>query len=68
MGFFSGGESLALWSQLATVLLSCVAEGVKLGAFLVKFTLTETTLSKLVPIEGNLKMAWHSIMVTVTSC
>jgi len=59
----NGGESLALWSQLATVLLSCVAEGVKLGAFLVKFTLTETTLSKLVPIEGNLKMAWHSIMV-----
>ena len=59
----SGGGNLATWSQLASVLLSCVSEGVKLGDFLVKFTLTESTLDKLVSMDANQKLAWVKIMV-----
>ena len=58
-----GGGNLTTWSQLVTELLSCVSEGVKLGDFLVKFTLTESTLDKLVSMDANQKLAWVKIMV-----
>jgi len=62
----NGGGNLATWSQLASVLLSCVSEGVKLGDFLVKFTLTESTLDKLVSMDANQKLAWVKIMGLVS--
>merc|ERR1712240_84494 len=62
----NGGENLATWSQLASVLLSCVSEGVKLGEFLVKFSLTESTLDKLVTLDDKQKSAWLKIMGLVS--
>jgi len=62
----NGGGNLTTWSQLATVLLSCVSEGVMLGDFLVKFTLTESTLDKLVSMDANQKLAWVKIMGLVS--
>jgi len=62
----NGGENLATWSQLASVLLSCVSEGAKLGEFLVKFTLTESTLDKLVTLDAKQKSAWLKIMGLVS--
>ena len=59
----AGGDNLNIWTQLASVLLSCVAEGGNLGAFLVKFTLTEATLDRLLTLDGNQKPAWLKIMV-----
>eukprot|EP00092_Neocalanus_flemingeri_P076161 GFUD01094428.1.p1 GENE.GFUD01094428.1~~GFUD01094428.1.p1 ORF type:complete len:645 (-),score=197.91 GFUD01094428.1:247-1908(-) len=56
------GDNLNIWTQLASALLSCVAEGSNLGAFLVKFTLTENTLDRLVTLEGNQRPAWQKIM------
>eukprot|EP00090_Calanus_glacialis_P045213 TRINITY_DN8250_c0_g1_i1.p1 TRINITY_DN8250_c0_g1~~TRINITY_DN8250_c0_g1_i1.p1 ORF type:complete len:769 (-),score=302.62 TRINITY_DN8250_c0_g1_i1:299-2260(-) len=58
----NGGENLSIWSQLASVLLSCVAEGVTLGEFLVKFTLTEGTLDRLITLDANQKPSWLKIM------
>jgi len=58
----NGGDNLNIWTQLASVLLSCVAEGGNLGAFLVKFTLTEATLDRLLTLDGNQKPAWLKIM------
>jgi hypothetical protein len=57
---------LSIWSQLASVLLSCVAEGVALGEFLVKFTLTEGTLERLITLDANQKPSWLKIMVFLT--
>ena len=54
---------MSIWSQLASVLLSCVAEGVTLGEFLVKFTLTEGTLDRLITLDANQKPSWLKIMV-----
>jgi len=58
----NGGENLGIWSMLASVLLSCVAEGVNLGEFLVKFTLTEATIDRLLTLDGSQKSAWLKIM------
>ena len=51
---------------MVSELLSCVSDGVKLGDFLVKFTLTESTLDKLVSMDANQKLAWVKIMVRKT--
>jgi len=56
------GESVNTWTQLASVLLSSVGEGAKLGEFLVKFTLTETTLDRLIQLDKKQKPAWMKIM------
>ena len=61
--FYKVGENLGIWSMLASVLLSCVAGGVNLGEFLVKFTLTEATIDRLLTLDGSQKSAWLKIMV-----
>merc|ERR1719422_147970 len=50
------------WALLARTLLSCVAEGAKLGPFLAKFHLSESTLANLLNLDNNLKPAWINIM------
>ena len=52
------------WALLARTLLSCVAEGAKLGPFLAKFHLSESTLANLLNLDNNLKPAWINIMVS----
>ena len=54
------------WALLARTLLSCVAEGAKLGPFLAKFHLSESTLANLLNLDNNLKPAWINIMVSVS--
>jgi len=58
----NGGEDLPTWNQLTAVLLSCVSEGVKLGEYLGKVTLTENTLDKLITLDANQKAAWLKIV------
>ena len=43
-----------------------MAEGVKLGAFLAKFHLSESTLANLLNLDNKLKPAWLNIMVSGT--
>jgi len=60
----NAGTNLHIWAQLASVLLSCAGEsqGPGLGPFLVKFTLTEGTLDRLLVLDGNQKLAWGKIL------
>ena len=44
-------------------LLTVVAEGGSLGRFLVKFSLTDTTLDSLVTLDTKLLPAWQQIVV-----
>ena len=63
---FKTGKSnnnLSTWTLLAQSLLGSVAEGVKLGAFLAKFHLSESTLANLLNLDNKLKPAWINIMV-----
>jgi len=55
-------EAGVLWSKLASTLLSCVSDGVKLGGFLVKFTLSESTLDRLLTLDSGQKSSWVKIM------
>jgi len=63
------GTNLHIWAQLASVLLSCAADcqGVTMGPPLVKFTLTEGTLDRLLTFDGNQKLAWEKIMALSSS-
>ena len=56
-------NNMNTWSLLAQSLLTSVAEGVKLGAFLVQFNLAETTLANLLSLDNKLKPAWLNLMV-----
>ena len=70
MLLFSSGKSnnnLSTWTLLAQSLLGSVAEGVKLGAFLAKFHLSESTLANLLNLDNKLKPAWINIMVRNSS-
>merc|ERR1719367_2180482 len=55
-------NNLSTWTLLAQSLLGSVAEGVKLGAFLAKFHLSESTLANLLNLDNKLKPAWINIM------
>ena len=44
-------------------LLTIVAEGASLGAFLAKFHLSENTVNSLVNLDNKLKPAWMNLMV-----
>ena len=58
-------NNMNTWSLLAQSLLTSVAEGVKLGAFLVQFNLAETTLANLLSLDNKLKPAWLNLMVRI---
>ena len=50
---------------MAKTLLSLVAEGAVLGAFLARFSLSESSLASLLSLDNKLKPAWINIMVRV---
>ena len=54
---------MSIWSELAMTLLTIVAEGASLGAFLAKFHLSENTVNSLVNLDNKLKPAWMNLMV-----
>ena len=56
-------NNLSIWSELAMTLLTIVAEGASLGAFLAKFHLSENTVNSLVNLDNKLKPAWMNLMV-----
>merc|ERR1712032_176851 len=58
-------NNLNTWSLLARTLLSLVAEGAVLGAFLARFSLSESSLASLLSLDNTLKPAWINIMVRV---
>jgi len=55
-------NNLSIWSELAMTLLTIVAEGASLGAFLAKFHLSENTVNSLVNLDNKLKPAWMNLM------
>jgi len=55
-------NNLNTWSLLARTLLSLVAEGAVLGAFLARFSLSESSLASLLSLDNKLKPAWINIM------